>query len=485
MPSSNSSDNVRKRIENLLGKLLDYANHKLDVEESIRENLEVRWEQETEEHKLIVKTKLKVLAEFLFGKSSQESKEYVMLKRDFLLLKDFLEILEDNRVRKQSPGIWDFKLKLWHKEKQKNLEQLRREWEAQKRHNSKSYEPLLALYEPLPSLKSTSKKRSTAFAAYPVNNTSTSKKRSTASAAYTAYPVNNTSTVSTAVILSPPVIKRKKRQLYHFIEDRWGLNLDMVEIPNGTFLMGSPEDEVGRSRNESPQHQLVVESFFMGRYPVTQAQWRIVAQLPKLARDLEENPSHFKEEKRPVENVSWYDAIEFCARLSRYRKQDYRLPSEVEWEYACRAGTKTSFHFGETISTELANYDGTSAYGRGGKGKYQGETTEVGYFRVANNFGLSDMHGNVWEWCADPWHDNYEDAPADSNVWDKNNNRYYKILKYFEDLLNDEALRTLRGGSWRNYPGSCRSACRDLHFPVHLNSDIGFRVVCSSPRNLP
>ena len=284
-----------------------------------------------------------------------------------------------------------------------------------------------------------------------------------------------------------PVIKLQQRRFYHFIEDKGGLNLDMVKIPSGSFLMGSPEDELERSPYEGPQHHVKVASFFLGRYPVTQAQWRIVAQMPKVVRDLKIDPSHFKGDKRPVENVTWYDTVEFCARLSRQTEQDYRLPSEAEWEYACRAGTKTPFHFGKTISTELANYDCRYVYGRGVKGEYRGETTKVNHFRVTNNFGLSDMHGNVWEWCADPWHDSYENAPKDSLVWDENNNdnRYHKIPECIEHLLGDKRTRVLHGGSWSYFPRYCRSAFRFSYFPDDRYFLIGFRVARSSPRNLP
>ncbi|NEO21280.1 MAG: formylglycine-generating enzyme family protein, partial [Moorea sp. SIO4A5] len=126
----------------------------------------------------------------------------------------------------------------------------------------------------------------------------------------------------------------------------------MVAIPEGSFIMGSPETEEGHTNDESPQHRVTVTSFFMGKYPVTQAQWQAVAALPQVNRELEPDPSHFKGKNRPVEQVSWYDAVEFCERLSQYTKRPYRLPSEAEWEYACRAGTTTPFHFGETITTD-------------------------------------------------------------------------------------------------------------------------------------
>ncbi|MFM7326286.1 MAG: formylglycine-generating enzyme family protein, partial [Nodosilinea sp.] len=193
--------------------------------------------------------------------------------------------------------------------------------------------------------------------------------------------------------------------------------LEMVAIPAGTFLMGSPEDEVDRYDAEGPQHEVRVASFFMAKYPITQAQWRQVAQLERVNRDLDPDPAYFKGDNRPVEQVSWHEATEFCARLSRLSGREYRLPSEAEWEYACRAGTPTPFHFGETITTDLANYNGNNTYNQGPKGIYREETTEVGSF-APNPFGLYDMHGNVWEWCQDHWHDNYaEDPPRDGSAW--------------------------------------------------------------------
>ncbi len=142
--------------------------------------------------------------------------------------------------------------------------------------------------------------------------------------------------------------------------------------------MGTPETEKGSTDNERPQRQVTVPSFFMGKYPITQEQWKAVAALPKVNRDLKPNPSYFKGDHRPVEEVFWYDVVEFCVRLSRYTKRQYRLPSEAEWEYATRAGTTTPFHFGKTITSELANYNAEYTYGEGSTGEYRKETTPVG-----------------------------------------------------------------------------------------------------------
>ena len=161
----------------------------------------------------------------------------------------------------------------------------------------------------------------------------------------------------------------------------------------------------------------------MSKYPITQEQWRSVAGLPQVKRELKLDPSRFKGDILPVEQVSWLDALEFCRRLSNQAGREYRLPSESEWEYACRAGTTTPFHYGETITTELVNYNGEYPYCDAPKGENRKKTTPVGQF-PANAFGLYDMHGNVWEWCADDWHDSYEGAPKDGSVWIKDIKNY-------------------------------------------------------------
>ncbi|QSV65154.1 MAG: SUMF1/EgtB/PvdO family nonheme iron enzyme [Dolichospermum sp. DL01] len=284
---------------------------------------------------------------------------------------------------------------------------------------------------------------------------------------------NVKSLINKWVASSHLTIDRYSAQATGFIQDLANdTQLEMMLIPGGTFIMGSPPEELEHQEDESPQHFVTVQPFFMGKYQVTQAQWRFVAQLPQVNRELEQDPSHFKGDNRPVESVSWEDAVEFCDRLSQYTGRTYCLPSEAEWEYACRAGTTTPFHFGETITTDLANYDGTDgennewsgSYGSGPKGVYRKETTEVGSFGVANNFGLYDMHGNVWEWCQDDWHRNYEGAPIDRSAW----------LNNKED--NNDKL--LRGGSWGSFPGDCRSAYRLNYDLVYDYDGIGFRVVC-------
>ena len=247
-----------------------------------------------------------------------------------------------------------------------------------------------------------------------------------------------------------------------------GILLKMIQIPAGEFQMGSPADEKGRFEDEGPQHLVRLQSFFLGQTPVTQAHWKVVAGWPKLDVDLNPDPSSFKGANRPVERVSWKEAVEFCRRLSQRRQREYTLPSEAQWEYACRAGTTTPFAFGETISSELANYDGNYTYGTGPKGSYRGETTDVGSF-PANAWGLYDMHGNVWEWCLDQWHDNYQGAPADGRA---------RVVDG-----SKETRRLLHGGSWVSLPGSCRSAYRDKRPPVARGDSVGFRL-CVFPLGL-
>jgi formylglycine-generating enzyme required for sulfatase activity len=213
-----------------------------------------------------------------------------------------------------------------------------------------------------------------------------------------------------------------------------------------------------------------------------------VAHLPREGKDLDPDPAHFKEsDNNPVERVSWYDAIEFCARLSRHTGKNYRLPSEAEWEYACRAGTTTPFHFGETITGELANYNSSEVYQQGKPKKSPKKTTPVRSY-PPNAFGLYDMHGNVWEYCLDPWHRDYQGAPpTDGSVWDEKNidNRYENLLNSINELLIDDRYCVLRGGSWGDDPDDCRFAIRDYYYRRDLRSYyIGFRVVCVFGRTL-
>jgi formylglycine-generating enzyme required for sulfatase activity len=254
------------------------------------------------------------------------------------------------------------------------------------------------------------------------------------------------------------------------------LILELVAIPGGEFLMGSPPDEAGRNvyfptysdtegLDVEAQHRVTIQSFWMGQHPVTQAQWRAVAALPAINRELELNPSSFKGDDRPVEQVNWYDAVEFCDRLSQYTGKTYRLPSEAEWEYACRAGSTSPFYFGDTVSTDLANYRGTYTYGDGVPGEFRETTAEVGSFGV-NAFGLADMHGNVYDWCLDHWHPSYDGAPSDGSPWQTGGNDNFRIV---------------RGGSWYVSPVNCRSAFRIRYFPGDRDDVIGFRVVCVSP----
>ena len=230
---------------------------------------------------------------------------------------------------------------------------------------------------------------------------------------------------------------------------------EMVVIPSGDFEMGSPAGEVGRYGTEAPQHRVTIAAAFaLGKTEVTQGQWRAL---------MGHNPSYFSRcgEECPVEQVSWNDVQEYLLRLSRKTGQRYRLPTEAEWEYAARAGTTTPFNTGNCIDTDQANYDGNFDYNfcRGMKRNYVQRTTPVGSF-AANSFALHDMHGNVWEWVEDCWHDDYVGAPSDGSAW--SNGPCEK--------------RVLRGGSWKVEPRSLRSAERNWEWAHDPGNGHGFRV---------
>lgn len=223
------------------------------------------------------------------------------------------------------------------------------------------------------------------------------------------------------------------------------VNIELVNIPGGRFLMGSLERKGYDS--EQPQHEVTVPEFWMGKFPVTQAQYEAV---------IGKNPSQYPGADNPVEKVSWHDAVAFCEKASQETGTAFRLPSEAEWEYACRAGTTTHYSFGQSLTKEQANFNSNVR-----------KTTPAGQY-PPNNFGLYDMHGSVWEWCQDHWHTNYEGAPKDGIAW----------------MTGDSHYHISRGGSWAVYPGKCGSAFRIFYPPGYRHNDLGFRVVCSAPRAL-
>ncbi|MGP1385297.1 MAG: formylglycine-generating enzyme family protein [Thainema sp.] len=237
--------------------------------------------------------------------------------------------------------------------------------------------------------------------------------------------------------------------------------IDMVAIAPGQFWMGASKTEADAKGHEFPRHRVNLSPFLISKYPITQAQWTAVAALPKVQRELDPVPSYFQGDHYPVESVSWLDAMEFCDRISQYTGRRYQLPSEAQWEYACRSGTRTPFNTGETITSELANYVGAYTYRAEQKASYPQSTLPVGQYSP-NAFGLYDMHGNVWEWCADTWHANYRGAPRDGTAWVS---------------AKPSQLRTIRGGGWLDAPATIRSASRSGYLETALNRTIGFRVV--------
>ncbi|MEM9245048.1 MAG: SUMF1/EgtB/PvdO family nonheme iron enzyme [Cyanobacteria bacterium P01_F01_bin.153] len=266
-------------------------------------------------------------------------------------------------------------------------------------------------------------------------------------------------TFTTASITSDGIITERQKQGRRQVFDLGGTPLEMVWIPTGSFLMGSPKSEPDRRKNEGPQHQVTfAEGFWMGRYPVTQAQWGWIARSGAVNQSLIVNPRWFLMGKYPVDHASWDGAQEFCRRLSREFPQEFKLPSEAQWEYACRAGTATSFAFGDRLPQQLAHYGVPCG----------GATEVVGQF-LANGWGLHGMHGNVWEWCEDTWHGSYDDAPNDGTAW----------------IDDKSVIRSLRGGSWFSRLGYCRSAFRSYSSRGRPRLDaVGFRVCCVAPQGL-
>jgi formylglycine-generating enzyme required for sulfatase activity len=203
---------------------------------------------------------------------------------------------------------------------------------------------------------------------------------------------------------------------------------------------------------------------YIGRYEITQEQWEMVAKMPKVKIDLAMTPSRFEGKRLPVELITWEQAQEFCERLSKYSKREYRLPSEAEWEYAARGGTTTAYAFGETITPNTVNYGGNYPDLMEAKGDYKKKTVEVGSLKIDNRYGLYDMHGNVWEWCEDRFHESYKDAPINGT---------------FRNDLGKNDYRVLRGGSWYSFTRDCRSAIRHKAAPDSSIDYVGFRVVVS------
>jgi formylglycine-generating enzyme required for sulfatase activity len=226
-----------------------------------------------------------------------------------------------------------------------------------------------------------------------------------------------------------------------------GVKMDLVWVPSGSFQMGSPDSESGRDADEGPVHPVELDGFWMGKYEVTQEQYEAV---------MGKNPSNFKGAKNPMEQVSWNGAVDFCRKASQKTGKDFRLPTEAEWEYACRTGSTTRFCFGDSDSglDEYAWYTANS-----------GSKTHPAGEKKANEWGLYDMHGNVWEWCGDWYADKYSTGsaknPAGASL---GSNRVY------------------RGGGWNGLAGGCRCADRVGDPPDRSGDDLGFRAVVPAVR---
>jgi formylglycine-generating enzyme required for sulfatase activity len=250
--------------------------------------------------------------------------------------------------------------------------------------------------------------------------------------------------------------KKPAKALKHVeVDVGGGVKLKLVYIEPGKFMMGSPKEEKERWDKELQHEVEITKGFYMGVFEVTQQEYEKV---------IGENPSHFKGDRLPVEKVSWEDAMEFCKRLSKKEGKLVDLPTEAEWEYACRAGSKTVFHYGNSLSSKQANFAGDFPYGGAAKGPYLQKTARVGSYEP-NAFGLYDMHGNVWEWCKDWSSDEYyKDGPRRAPPGPAKGKR-----------------RVVRGGAWDITASGCRSAYRDEDGPGFNEYCVGFRVVVRLP----
>lgn len=249
-----------------------------------------------------------------------------------------------------------------------------------------------------------------------------------------------------------------------------GVILELVPLHGGTFSMGSTVSESDRFDDEAPQHRVTVAPFVIGKLEVTQAQWQAVAALARIERDIAPRPAAFPGDNRPVESITWHDAVEFCARLARHTGRPYRLPTEAEWEYAARAGSQSPWAYGEALTANVAHH-ASGAHDLPWRLLWPSPdtTSDVGTERYANAFGLYDVHGNVWEWTADVWHDSYEGAPTDGRAWTQGGN---------------QERRVRRGGAWDSRASSCRSALRNHSTAEYHSDSIGLRVACglATPR---
>lgn len=267
-------------------------------------------------------------------------------------------------------------------------------------------------------------------------------------------------------IVNPRILRAEVAAIE--LDREQGVFLELVRIPGGEFQMGSPESEPGRLPNEK-LHEVAVPEFYLGRYEVTRRQWAFVAGLPKVKDDLPRDPSGAETGRQrrsprtpppptddlPVQNVTWSQAVEFCRRLEKITGKRFRLPTEAEWEYACRAGSSKPFAFGDTLTTRVANINGDIPYGNGKPTPTAGRPLPVGSLGIANAFGLFDMHGNVWEWCQDAFVEDYDNTPTDGGAYDVLN-PVYRVRRGGAATYKAELCRSaMRGRAEPERPGAC------------------------------